>query len=196
MKNVKKFLLIASVGFTLASCGSKGEVKENETPKAEICPCTDVIEIDNVVQKNGKAYTGACEELDQHSVATKHKDFVNGKLVSKFYKKRLGDHYFTYDSLTFESGNPYNGYSCEYTDSFGIWYIKSVQEFKDGKKTFDGSISLDVTSRIIRYYDRIDYKNGNFEVTSGGDLDNYKADFIAFLKNLKEKNPKFEFFGE
>ena len=199
MKNIKKFLLIASVGFTLVSCGSKGEVKENETPKTEICPCSDVFEIKKVTQKDGKPYTGACEELDQHNVATRRKDFVNGKLVFKCNKIRKGSRYITYDSLTFESGNPYNGFWSGYTDSFGIWYIKSLVEFKDGKSIFDAYIRLDGESKTFYYYDKIDPKNGDFEVKSGselGDINAYKADFLSFLKKVKEKNPKFEFFGE
>ena len=199
MKNVKKILLISGVAFTIASCGSKVETKEtttSEVAQVETCPCSEIYELKGIAQKGGKAYSGSCEELDQHSVATTHKNFINGILVAHYHKKRTGDSYVTYDSLTWESGKPFNGYRTTADGRVGVGYITSVREFKDGKLIFDGKIDISISSITNRlfYYDYID-RSREFVVESPSEGD-FKSDLISFLERVKKVNPRFEFTVE
>lgn len=185
MKISKILVILAGGIITLSSCGSKGE--EKETTQVEVCPCSELIELNNVVEKRGKAYTGSCEELDQHSVATKHQDFVNGKLVAHYNRKRVGDKYVTYDSLTWESGSPYNGFRTTFEGRANVSFISSVKEFKDGKCIFDGKV--DFGDNRFYYYDYVD-SNRRIEDEGTG---NFKEDLIVFLEKLKTVNPRFKF---
>jgi hypothetical protein len=190
-------LSISGATIFLNACGSKSEKGSADEQKKEICPCSQVHEgvdanakPDGISTYQSKIFTGTCEDLDQHSVATFHQEFVNGKLVAHYHRKRVGQTYVTYDSLTWESGSPYNGFRTTDEGRAGVVYINSVKEFKDGKCIFDGKI--DFGPNRFYYYDYVD-RTRNFDFEGTGE---FKADLITFLEQVETKNPRFKFSVE
>ena len=156
-----KLQFIGIVSLLIATSCSGPEKKEttvaeNEGVEKNIsCICANLIEMEKgLFYKDGVPYTGSCETLDQHNTVIEKNDYVNGIRVFKYSKERVGDKYFTSDSLFFESGVPVNGFSIKFSENYGVNFVYKVEEYNNNTSRTGGEIHFGFQSAYFTGFGR------------------------------------------